>query len=189
MPLCVAGSTNLTVVYFRPLTSATVLGFHSMFEFLFWNSISFKEQLSQLPCFSDSHQNIKFNYTNIHNDNSNQNKRIILIHWLFSPARDISVQAVSASFVILRNLGNITMPRHKQGIRGSALVILCLYLAQMVKSFCNAGNRGSIPGSGISPGEGNGNPLQYSCPENPMDWGAWWATVHGVAKRWTRLSN
>ena len=40
-----------------------------------------------------------------------------------------------------------------------------------------------------SPGEGNGNPLQYSCLGNPMDGGAWWATVHGVAKSWTRLSN
>ena len=48
---------------------------------------------------------------------------------------------------------------------------------------------GSIPGSGRSPGEGNGNPLQYSCLENPMDRGAWWATVHGVAKSWTRLSD
>ena len=38
-------------------------------------------------------------------------------------------------------------------------------------------------------GEGNGNPLQYSCLGNPMDGGAWWATVHGVAKSWTRLSN
>ena len=38
-------------------------------------------------------------------------------------------------------------------------------------------------------GEGNGNPLQYSCLENPVDGGAWWATVHGVAKSWTRLSN
>ena len=38
-------------------------------------------------------------------------------------------------------------------------------------------------------GEGNGTPLQYSCPENPMDGGAWWAAVHGVAKSWTRLSN
>ena len=38
-----------------------------------------------------------------------------------------------------------------------------------------------------SPGEGNGNPLQYSCPENPMDGGAWWATVHGVTKSRTRL--
>ena len=45
----------------------------------------------------------------------------------------------------------------------------------------------SIPGSGRSPGEGNGNPLQYSCLENPMDRGAWWATVHGVAKSRTRL--
>ena len=41
---------------------------------------------------------------------------------------------------------------------------------------------GSIPGSGRSPGEGNGNPLQYSCLENPMDRGAWWATVHGVTE-------
>ena len=46
----------------------------------------------------------------------------------------------------------------------------------------NAGDLGLIPGSGRSPGEGNGNPLQYSCLENPMDRGAWWATVHGVAK-------
>ena len=53
----------------------------------------------------------------------------------------------------------------------------------------NARNLGSIPGSGISPGEGNGNPLQYSCLKNPMDRGAWRATVHGVAKSWTRLSD
>ena len=51
------------------------------------------------------------------------------------------------------------------------------------------GDLGWIPGSGRSPGEGNGNPLQYSCLENPMDEGAWEATVHGVAKSWTRLSN
>ena len=51
----------------------------------------------------------------------------------------------------------------------------------------NVGDPGSIPGSGRSPGEGNGNPLQYSCLENPMDRGAWWATVHGVAKSRTRL--
>ena len=53
----------------------------------------------------------------------------------------------------------------------------------------NAGDPGSIPGSGTSPGEGNGNPLQCSCLENPMDRGAWRATVHGVAKSWTQLSN
>ena len=46
----------------------------------------------------------------------------------------------------------------------------------------NMGDPGSIPGLGRSPGEGNGNPLQYSCLENPMDAGAWLATVHGVAK-------
>ena len=49
----------------------------------------------------------------------------------------------------------------------------------------NAGDLGSIPGSGRPPGEGNGNPLQYSCLENPTDPGAWWATAHGVAKSWT----
>ena len=49
------------------------------------------------------------------------------------------------------------------------------------ESACNAGDPGSIPGSGRSPGGGHGNPLQYSCLENPMDRGAWWATVHGVA--------
>ena len=53
----------------------------------------------------------------------------------------------------------------------------------------SAGDLGSIPGSGRSPGEGNGNPLQYSCLENPMDSGAWRATVHEVAESQTRLNN
>ena len=53
----------------------------------------------------------------------------------------------------------------------------------------NAGDPGSIPGLGRSPGAGNGNPLQYSCLENPMDGGAWWATIQGVAKSRTRLSD
>ena len=52
---------------------------------------------------------------------------------------------------------------------------------------CNAGELGSIPGSGRSPGEGNGNPIQYSCLENPMDGEAWRARVHGVAKSRSRL--
>ena len=56
-------------------------------------------------------------------------------------------------------------------------------------SACNEGDPGSIPGLGRSLGEGNGNPLQYSCLENPMDRAAWWATVHGVAKSQTRLSS
>ena len=53
------------------------------------------------------------------------------------------------------------------------------------ESACNAGNLGLIPGSGRSPREGNGNPLQYSCLENPKDRGAWQATVHGVTKSQT----
>ena len=63
-------------------------------------------------------------------------------------------------------------------------------MAQLVKeSACNAGDPGSIPGSGRSPGEGNGNPLQHSCLENPTDRGAWRAVVHGVAKRHDGATN
>ena len=58
------------------------------------------------------------------------------------------------------------------------------------ESICNSGDTGesgSVPGFGRSPGEGNGNPLQYSCQENPRDRGVWWAMVHGVAKSQTGL--
>ena len=57
------------------------------------------------------------------------------------------------------------------------------------ESTCNAGVMGSIAGLGRSPGGEHGNPLEYSCLENPRDGGAWWATVHGVAKSRTRLSD
>ena len=66
---------------------------------------------------------------------------------------------------------------YSQGPEGSFPV------AQTVKeSSCNVGDLGSIPGLGRSPGEGNGNLLRYSCLENSMDGGAWWATVHGSQK-------
>ena len=55
-------------------------------------------------------------------------------------------------------------------------------MAQVKASACNAGALGSIPGSGRSSREGNGNPLQYSCLENPKDGEAWWVTVQGVRK-------
>ena len=57
------------------------------------------------------------------------------------------------------------------------------------ESAYNAEDRGLIPGLGGYPGEGNDSTLQYSCLKNPMDRGAWWATVHGAAKSWTRLSD
>ena len=57
------------------------------------------------------------------------------------------------------------------------------------ESACKAGDLDWIPGLGRSPGEGNGYPLQYSCLENFMDRGAWWATVHEVTKSWTQLSD
>ena len=54
--------------------------------------------------------------------------------------------------------------------------------SEVKASACSVGDLGLIPWSGRSPGEGNGNALQYSCLENPMDGGVWWAAVHGVAK-------
>ena len=68
-------------------------------------------------------------------------------------------------------------------------------VSQMVNWFkkkippANSGDVGLLSGSGRSPGEGNGNPLQYSCLGNPMDRGAWWAIVHGVAKSRTQLND
>ena len=65
-----------------------------------------------------------------------------------------------------------------------------VHMAPVVKHpAAKTGDAGLIPESGRSPGEGNGNPLQYSCLGNPMDRGAWWAIVHGVTKSWTQLSN
>ena len=61
--------------------------------------------------------------------------------------------------------------------------------SEVKESASSAGDPGLIPGSGRSPGEGNGNPLQYSCLENPMDGGAWLATVHGVEKSRIRLND
>ena len=63
-------------------------------------------------------------------------------------------------------------------------------MAQTVKNLpADAGDLGSVPGSGRSPEEGNGNPLQYFCLENSMDKGAWQATVHGIVKSQTRLND
>ena len=67
-------------------------------------------------------------------------------------------------------------PTWNSGVQGGS---------EVKASASNTGDLGSIPESGRSPGEGNVNPLQYSCLENPMDGGAWWATVHGVAKSQT----
>ena len=69
---------------------------------------------------------------------------------------------------------------------GASLVVQRL---KCLPAACNARDPGLIPGLGRSPGEGNGNPLQYSRPENPMDGGAWQAKVHGVTKSWTQLSD
>ena len=72
---------------------------------------------------------------------------------------------------------------HMSFIRGISEFIGHSQVASVVKNLpANAGDAGLIPGSERCPGEGNDNPLQYSCLGNPMDRGAWWATVHGVTK-------
>ena len=80
----------------------------------------------------------------------------------------------------------------RRGFGGLISVFRASRVALMVKNpLANVGDTrdwGLIPGSGRSPGGGHGNPLQYSCLENPMDRGAWRATVHRVAKNWTPLS-
>ena len=76
------------------------------------------------------------------------------------------------------NSANLNSPKI---LSGCLVSLRALQGGSVVKnSPANAGDSGSISGSGISPGGGNGNPVHYSCLENPMDRGAWWATVHGV---------
>ena len=71
--------------------------------------------------------------------------------------------------------------------RGSIIIIGRFPRGSDNESACNVGDPGSIPGLGISPGEGDGNPLQHSCLENPMDRRAWQATVHRISENLTRL--
>ena len=78
------------------------------------------------------------------------------------------------------NIYTYTNIRTYRGFPGGSVV------KNLLANAGNAGDVSSTPDSRRSPGGGNGNPLQYSCLENFMDRGAWWATVHGAAKRWTR---
>ena len=107
----------------------------------------------------------------------NFDKSAKIIQWgktSHQPPRPESQQCLCATF--LKILTNWTQYSFPGGSDGKA-------------SAYNAGDPGSIPGSGRSSGEGNGNPLQYSCLENPIGRGAWWATVYGVSKSRTRLSD
>ena len=82
--------------------------------------------------------------------------------------------------------GMVTVQKHRQNGNGTA--IYCQVFSggsDGKESAHSAGDLGLIPGLGRSLGEGNGNPLQYSCQDNPVNRGAWWATVHGVAKSQT----
>ena len=81
------------------------------------------------------------------------------------------------------DMNDVTQHTHSMVYRRKEYIEICLFNhhSSVGKSFaCNAGDPGSIPSLRRSPGEGNGNPLQYSCLENPMDRGAWQATVYGI---------
>ena len=116
----------------------------------------------------------------------------------FNTVLVVSVPAVGTAQILIWSYSCVFLPPHTT-IRTSVFFFVGAHDVLLYKGFpgdsdgkaaaCNAGDPGLIPGSGRSPGEGNGNPLQYSCLENPMDGGAWWATVHGVAKSRTRPSN
>ena len=93
---------------------------------------------------------------------------------------DLAAAAAAGDLMIRTLCFHCCGPRFDPGFPGGS---------DIKESACNAGHPGSIPGLGRSPGEGNGTPLQYSCLENPVDGGAWWAAVHGVPKSPTRLSN
>ena len=99
--------------------------------------------------------------------------------WVFVAARGLSLVAVCRLFIAVASL-----------VSAQALEcgdFPCSSVGE--DSACSAGDLGSVLGSGTSPGVGNGDPLQYSCLENSMDSGAWGATVHGVTKRQTTLSD
>ena len=84
------------------------------------------------------------------------------------------------------------MKRQKFGEKYNKFIIVVMGLpddSDGKESTCNAEDLGPIPGLGGCPGGRHGNPCQYSCLENSTDRGPWWATVHGITKSWTRLSD
>ena len=89
-------------------------------------------------------------------------------------------QSVFSGILLLVLFWGVTMLKKQASL---------LWWLSSKESACSAGGLCSIPGSERSPGEVNGNSLQYSCLENLMDGGAWWTIVHGVAKSWTQLSD
>ena len=104
-----------------------------------------------------------------------------IMHWMTWALSSVLMNPVTSLVMYSRACPRGDNPRTQRG--WASLV------AQLLKNpHTKAGDTGSIPGSGKSPGDGNGNPLQYSCLGNPMDRGAWWAIVQGVAKSQIRLS-
>ena len=105
--------------------------------------------------------------------------RKVLKEWrYFKKGGAIVCVASSLEYLRVIHFPFLPSPLPKWGFSSSSMV---------KESTCNAGDWGLIPGSGRTHEEGNGNPLQYSCPGNPMDRGAWLAVVHGVAKSQTQL--
>ena len=121
-----------------------------------------------------------------------------LLKLMFKTDNRVNACCNSCLVVICAYLGKflIIIPKLKSELKVPAFLLLELrygilwlpWWLSVKVSACNAGDTGSIPGSGRSPGGGHGNPLQYCCLENPKDRGAWRATVHRVTKSWTQRS-
>ena len=108
----------------------------------------------------------------------------------FQPSSAITLGSEALKYEFLETQAFSPISHHEYLIvKGCSCTITCFPGDSVGKaSACNAADLGSIPGSGRSPEEENGNPLQDSCLENSMDGRACWATVHGAAKSWTRFN-
>ena len=106
----------------------------------------------------------------------------ITVIQVYAPTTNAKEEDIGWFYEDLQDLLELT-PKKKKDIL--FIIISFPHGSDDRESACNAGDPGSTPALGRSPGEGNGYPLQYSCLENPMDRGAWRATVPGVMKSWT----
>ena len=116
-------------------------------------------------------------------------KSLSLIHLLATPRTAAYQAPLSMGFSRQEYWSGLPVPSPAARLSKCLIQEWIFLVVQMVRNLPGMQETGLIPGLGRSPGEGNGNPLQYSCLENPMDRGAWWITVHGVAKSQTGLSN
>ena len=142
---------------------------------------------SSTPGFPVHHQLPELTQTHVHQVGD----AIQLSHPLLSPSPALNPSQHYGLFQRVRSSHQVTKVLDFQLQHHSGLIPLGLtsLIFLQSKTLSRVFSNTTVPGSGRSPGEGNGNLLQYSCLGNLMDRGAWWGTVYGIAKSWTQLSN